>query len=109
MSELIKLKVSPKGQITLPKKVRHNLSIGSYIYLEIKDDKAELKSVSFEEELKELMINDLKREGYSAEKIQQMLPEKKKQLLEALTEELSERGMEEKVSHTDALKELELD
>ncbi len=109
MGELIKLKVSPKGQITLPKKVRNNLSIGSYIYLEIKDDKAELKSVSFEEELEELMINDLKREGYSAEQIQQMLPEKKKQLIESLTEELSERSIEEKVSHTDALKELELD
>jgi len=109
MGELLKLKVSPKGQITLPKKVRTNLSIRDYIYLEIKDDKAELKSVSFVDELEELIIRDLKREGYTAKEIQHMLPKKKKQLSKALVEELNERSNEETVSHADALKELELD
>ncbi|MEW6623054.1 MAG: AbrB/MazE/SpoVT family DNA-binding domain-containing protein [Bacillota bacterium] len=108
MGELLKLKVSPKGQITLPKKVRTNLSIRDYIYLEIKGDKAELKSVSFVDELQELIIRDLKREGYSAKQIQEMLPEKKKQLSKALAEELKKRSKEETVSHIDALKELEL-
>ena len=109
MGELLKLKVSPKGQITLPKKVRTNLSIRDYIYLEIKDDKAELKSVSFVDELEELLIRDLKGEGYTTNEIQKMLPEKKKQVSKALAEELNERSKEETVSHADALKELELD
>jgi len=109
MGELLKLKVSPKGQITLPKKVRANLSIRDYIYLEIKDDKAELKSISFLDELEELIIKDLKQEGYTDKEIKHMLPDKKKQLSKALVEELNERSNEETVSHTDALKELEID
>ncbi len=109
MSELQKLKVSPNGQITLPKKIRTSLSIQDYIYLEIKGDKAELESVSFVDELEELIVKDLKRDGYSAKQIQEILPERKKQLSKVLTGELNERSNEDAVSHTDALKELELD
>lgn len=109
MGELLKLKVSPKGQITLPKKVRKDLSIRDYIYLEIKEDKAEIKAVSFADELEGLIISDLKREGYSARQIQEVLPEKKVQLAKALAEELHKRSKEETVTVEEALQELELD
>ncbi len=109
MGEVLKLKVSSKGQITLPKKIRMELSVRDYVYVEIKGEKAELKSVSFEDELEELIVKDLKREGYSAKQIQGMLPEKKRQLSKVLAEELDERSNEDTVSHTDALKDLELD
>ncbi|MGI6307338.1 MAG: AbrB/MazE/SpoVT family DNA-binding domain-containing protein [Dethiobacteria bacterium] len=109
MGELLKLKVSPKGQITLPKKVRASLAIRDYIYLEIKGDKAEIKSVSFTDELEELIMKDLKQEGYSTKQIQAMLPERKAQLAKALAEELNRRSNEETVSQRDAMKELELD
>lgn len=109
MDELLKLKVSPKGQITLPKKVRANLKIRDYIYLEIKDDKAEIKTVSLTDEFEELIISDLKREGYSAAQIKSLLPEKKAQLAKALTHELHKRSKEDTVTGAEALQELELD
>ena len=109
MGELLKLKVSPKGQITLPKKVRTRLSIREYIYLEVKDDKAEIKPVSFTEELKELMVRDLRSEGYGDPEIQEMLPEKMQQLSQELAEELEKRRLEKKVSHDDVLQELDID
>jgi len=109
MGELLKLKVSPKGQITLPKKVRTRLSIREYIYLEVKDDKAEIKPVSFTEELEELMVRDLRSEGYGDPEIQEMLPEKMQQLSQELAEELEKRRLEKKVSHDDVLQELDID
>jgi len=109
MGEILKLKVSPKGQITLPKKVRDHFFIRNHVYIEIKDNKIELKPVSFEDELEELIIIDLRQKGYSAEQINKMLPEKKKQLSKALAEELSERSSEETISHADVVKDLELD
>lgn len=109
MGELLKLKVSPKGQITLPKKVRTRLSIREYIYLEVKDDKAEIKPVSFTEELEELMVRDLRSEGYGDPEIQEMLPKKMQQLSQELAEELEKRRLEKKVSHDDVLQELDID
>jgi len=109
MNEVLKLKVSPKGQITLPKKVRSKLSIKDYVYLELKEDKAELKPMSLIDELEDLIVKDLKSEGYSAEQISKMLPQKKKELAQALSEELKEHGREDTISHKDALKELGLD
>jgi AbrB family looped-hinge helix DNA binding protein len=109
MGELLKLKVSPKGQITLPKKVRNDLKIRDYIYLEIKDDKAEIKSVSLTDELEELIISDLKREGYAAAQIKSLLPEKKAQLAKALAHELHKRSREDTVTEAEALQELGLD
>lgn len=109
MNEVLKLKVSPKGQITLPKKVRSKLSIKDYVYLELKEDKAELKPMSLIDELEDLIVKDLKSEGYSAEQISKMLPQKKKELARVLNEELKERAREDTISHKDALKELGLD
>ncbi len=109
MGEILKLKVSPKGQITLPKKVRDRFFIRNHVYIEIEDNRVELKPVSLEDELEELIINDLKREGYSAEQINEMLPEKKKQLSKALAEELNERSSEVTMSHADVFKDLELE
>ncbi|GEM_PF-1331651 len=109
MGELLKLKVSPKGQITLPKKVRTRLSIREYIYLEVKDDKAEIKPVSFTEELEELMVRDLRGEGYGDPEIQEMLPKKMQQLSQEIAKELKRRSLETKVSHVDALEELDTD
>ena len=109
MGEILKLKVSPKGQITLPKKFRDRFFIRNHVYLEIKGNKIELKPVSFEDELEELIISDLKQKRYSAEQINKMLPEKKKQLSKALAEELNERSNEETVSHADVIKGLELE
>lgn len=42
MNEVLKLKVGPKGQVTLPKKVRSKLSIKDYVYLDVKEDKADV-------------------------------------------------------------------
>jgi len=109
MNEVLKLKVSPKGQITLPKKVRSKLAIKDYVYLEVKEDKAELKSLSLLDELEDLILNDLKSEGYSDEEIKKMLPQKKKELAQALRDELNERAKEDTVADEDALKQLELD
>lgn len=109
MGELLKLKVSPKGQITLPKKVRADLKILDYIYLEIKKDKAEIRPISFFDELEELIIGDLKREGYSETQIKLALPKKKALLAKALSQELHKRNDEEIVTGAEALQELELD
>ena len=94
MSELLRLKVSPKGQITLPKRVRASLSIKDYVYLEIKGDKAVLKPVSFVDEFEDMVVRELKYDGYSAEQIEEILPEKKKKLSQAILEELKGQGEE---------------
>ena len=94
MSELLRLKVSPKGQITLPKRVRTSLSIKDYVYLEIKGNKAVLKPVSFVDEFEDMVVRELKYDGYSAEQIEEILPEKKKKLSQAILEELKGQGEE---------------
>lgn len=99
MGERLKLKVSPKGQITLPKKVRSSLNIREYIYLEVKNNKVELKPVSLVEEMKELVVRDLQHEGYGAQEIQEMLPGKMNQLSKVLAKELKKRSQEYIVSH----------
>ena len=109
MSDILKLKVSPKGQITLPKRVRAGLAIKDFIYLEIKGNRAVLKPVSFADEFEDLIVRDLAYEGYSTEQIKELLPEKKKNLSKAMLEELDERKKEETVSHEKILNELDLD
>jgi len=108
VSEILKLKVSPKGQITLPKKIRAALAIEDYVYLEIKENKAELKPVSFVEEMKELLIKDLQREGYSDKELQKEIDEKLPKMLETLKNELNKKSEEETVSYKEALEELGL-
>ncbi len=95
MDEVLKLKVSPKGQITLPKRVRKEMEIKDYIYLEVKGNRAMLKSVSFEEEFDDLIVRELEYEAYSKVQIDEMLPEKKKDLSKAILEELESRKNEE--------------
>ncbi len=107
MGEVLKLKVSPKGQITLPKRVRNEMNIKDYIYLEVKGNRALLKPVSFEEEFEDLIVRELEHEGYSKDQIEGMLPEKKKNLSKAITEELESRKKEGTLTHEEIIKELE--
>jgi len=107
MGEVLKLKVSSKGQITLPKRVRKEMDIKDYIYLEVKGNRALLKPVSFEEEFEDLIVRELEHEGYSKEQIEGMLPEKKKNLSKAIMEELESRKKEGTLTHEEIIKELE--
>ena len=107
MGEVLKLKVSPKGQITLPKRVRAEMDIKDYVYLEVKGKRAMLKPVSFEEEFEDLIVRELEHEGYSKDQIVEMLSEKKKNLSKAIMEELESRKKEDTLSHEDMIKELE--
>lgn len=107
MGEVLKLKVSPKGQITLPKSVRKDMEIKDYIYLEVKGRRALLKPVSFEDEFDDLIVRELEYEGYSKSKIKEMLPEKKKSLSKAIIEELESRKQEDTITHEEIIKELE--
>jgi len=88
MYEVLKLKVSSKGQITLPKRVRTEMEIKDYVYLEVKGDRALMKAVSFAEEFEDLIVRELEHEGYSKDQIEEMLPEKKKLFSKAIMEEL---------------------
>ena len=65
--ERLKLKISPKGQITLPKKVREQLFTGDYVHLNLEKDKAILEPVSFIDEFEDLILRDVQKEGYAAE------------------------------------------
>ena len=56
--ERLKLKISPKGQIT-PKKVREQLFTGDYVYLNLEKDKAILEPVSFIDEFEDLILRDV--------------------------------------------------
>ncbi len=107
MGEVLKLKVSPKGQITLPKRVRNEMEIKDYIYLEVKGNRALLKPVSFEEEFEDLIVRELEHEGYSKDQIEGMLPEEKKNLSKAIMEELENRKNEDTLTHEEIIKELE--
>ncbi len=107
MGEVLKLKVSPKGQITLPKRVRKDMEIKDYVYLEVKGNRAMLKPVSFEEEFEDLIVREMEHEGYSEAQIKEMLPEKKKNLSQAILEELESRKQEDTLTHEEIIKELE--
>jgi AbrB family looped-hinge helix DNA binding protein len=86
----LKLKVSPKGQITLPKNVRQKLSIGDYVYLHVDRDKAVLEPVSFINEFDDLILRDIKQDGYTGEEAAVKVRERKGLLLKALEQELKE-------------------
>jgi len=107
MGEVLKLKVSPKGQITLPKRVCTEMNIKDYIYLEVKGNRAVLKPVSFEEEFEDLIVRELEHEGYSKDQIEGMLLGKKKNLSKAIMEELESRKKEGTLTHEEIIKELE--
>jgi len=107
MGEVLKLKVSPKGQITLPKRVRTEMEIKDYIYLEVKGNRALLKPVSFEDEFEDLIVRDLEYEGYSKDQIEEILPEKKKNLSKAIMEKFESRKKEDTLTHEEIIKELE--
>ncbi len=109
MNKMLKLKVSPKGQITLPKKLRSDLAIKDYVYLEVKQNRAVLKPASFTDEFEDLIVRDLIHEGYSSKEIARLLPEKKKDLSKAILKEMEDRSTEDSVSHEELLKELNED
>lgn len=88
--ERLKLKISPKGQITLPKKVREQLLSGNYVYLNLEKDRAVLEPVSFIDEFEDLILRDMQKEGYAAAEEAVMVKEKKLELLKALQQELYE-------------------
>ncbi|MEW6448698.1 MAG: AbrB/MazE/SpoVT family DNA-binding domain-containing protein [Bacillota bacterium] len=91
--ERLKLKVSPKGQITLPSRLRHKLSIGDYVYVSVQKDKAVLEPVSLIDEFDEfddLILRDVKKEGYAGREAAAKVKEKKRALLKALEQELQE-------------------
>jgi AbrB family looped-hinge helix DNA binding protein len=99
--ERLKLKISPKGQITLPKKVREQLFTGDYVYLNLKKDRAILEPVSFIDEFEDLILRDVQKEGHAAEEEAEEVKKRKLNLLKALREELyesveeAERGWKE--------------
>ena len=59
MSERLRLKISPKGQITIPRRLRENLFSGDYVYLSLEKDRAVLEPVTFIEELDDLIARDV--------------------------------------------------
>lgn len=105
----LKLKVSPKGQITLPKKIRQDLRIFDYVYLEIDGEKAVLEPTGLMDELNSIIAKEVKTEGFEGKEAQAKILEKKKLLIKSLKQELDERKSEEIISFDDAIKELELD
>ncbi|GAW94100.1 AbrB/MazE/SpoVT family DNA-binding domain-containing protein [Calderihabitans maritimus] len=106
----IKLKVSPKGQITIPKTVRKKLSIGNYVYLKVDEERstAILEPVSLIDEMEELIIREVEQEGYSGREAKVRVKQKKKMLLRALEQELKERMADEDVPEEEVLRELGL-
>ncbi|MCR6546998.1 AbrB/MazE/SpoVT family DNA-binding domain-containing protein [Dehalobacterium formicoaceticum] len=105
----LKLKVSPKGQITLPKKIRQDLRISDYVYLEINGEKAYLKPTGFLDDLNSIIAKEVKAEGFEGKEAEAKILEKKKLLVKNLKQELDERKSEEVISFDDAITELELD
>jgi bifunctional DNA-binding transcriptional regulator/antitoxin component of YhaV-PrlF toxin-antitoxin module len=88
--ERLRLKISPKGQITLPRKLREKLFIGNYVYLNLEKGKAVLEPVSFIDEFDDLIVRDVQKEGYTGEEAKAKVKEKKLALLKALEKELRE-------------------
>lgn len=105
----LRLKVSPKGQITLPKKVRQELKIVDYVYLEINGKKAILEPTGLLDELNSIIAKEVRAEGFEGKEAQDKIAEKKKLLVKNLKRELDERQSEDDISFIDAIKELELD
>ena len=88
MSERLRLKISPKGQITIPRRLREDYFPGDYVYLSLENNRAVLEPVSFIDEFGDLIARDVAREGYTGSEAVERIQEKKKVLLKALDEEL---------------------
>lgn len=88
MSERLRLKISPKGQITIPRRLRENLFSGDYVYLSLDKDRAVLEPVTFIEELDDLIARDVAKEGYAGGEAAEKVRERKRTLLKTLEEEL---------------------
>ncbi|MHB1127179.1 MAG: AbrB/MazE/SpoVT family DNA-binding domain-containing protein [Bacillota bacterium] len=88
--ERLKLKVSPKGQITLPRKLIQKLSIGSYVYLNIDVDKVVLEPASFIDEFDDLIVREVSKKGYTGEEAVAKAKEKKREIIKALDQELKD-------------------
>lgn len=86
--ERLRLKISPKGQITIPRRLRESLFSGDYVYLCLEDDRAVLEPVSLIEEFDDLIVRDVLREGYAGEEAVAKVREKKLALLRTLDREL---------------------
>lgn len=88
MSERLRLKISPKGQITIPRRLRDNIFSGDYVYLTLENNRAVLEPVTFIEEFGDLIARDVAKEGYTGGEAEEKVRERKVALLEALEEEL---------------------
>ncbi len=88
MSERLRLKISPKGQITIPRRLRESLFSGDYVYLSLKNGRAVLEPVTFTEEFGDLIARDVAKEGYTGGEAAEKVRERKRALLKALEEEL---------------------
>ncbi|MHB1420182.1 MAG: AbrB/MazE/SpoVT family DNA-binding domain-containing protein [Bacillota bacterium] len=58
-----KLMISPNGQITLPRKLRKEFSIGDYVNIRIDQGKVVLESVSVIDEFDELTEREAGKNG----------------------------------------------
>lgn len=92
--ERLRLKISPKGQITIPKRLREKMFSGDYVYLTLEDQRAVLEPVSLAEEFDDLIMRDLRREGYTASEAAERFAGKKEAFLRDLDRELQERTAE---------------
>lgn len=75
MPSRLKLKVSPKGQITLPKKIRQDLKIFDYVYLAIDGEKATLEPTGLLDELNSIIAKEVKAEGYEGKEAETKIAE----------------------------------
>jgi len=101
--------ITQKGQVTIPKKFRDkfNWKAGTKLRFLIDDDGLRVKEVSIQDEIENMIMSDLAKQGYQGKDLTLKLMETKAAFDEAFERMLSERENEGTISLDDALKAID--
>lgn len=94
---MVKTQVNDRGQITIPKELRDKIQLHHKDNVDIELDEEGRLIVTkrdFFDDVADLIIRDLKQEGYEGKELQKMIPVRKQQLSKAL-ENVAEEGREQ--------------
>lgn len=107
---MAKSQVNDRGQITIPKDIRDKMELYQKDNVEIKLDsqgRLIITKQDFFDDVLDLIVRELKQEGYEAEELKQMIPVRKHQLSKALEDMAEESSGRVKQGEYVTLDELE--
>jgi len=101
--------ITAKGQVTIPKDIRERFTWteGTKIRFYVDGNEIKVKEVTLIDEIGDLIIKDLKEEGYRGEELKAKVVERKKMLDFTFEQLLQERMAEKTIPLDEAIRSIE--